>query len=195
MFFNESNTVYTASDGHLANLPIQARSFRILRLRCREDRRTLELHRSLHILRLTQSLLFGMLCTASIAWWVRSYWYADAGYISMTSGQHTAFSSGYGRMCVWFEHSGAPEWYNLYCRPLTEPHDLSSENRIPVFHLKAFWPKMTRLYVAHWFLAVATGFLALAPWIPRRISLGGMMVSVMAFAFLVAAVTWIDRTF
>jgi hypothetical protein len=150
---------------------------------------------SLRILRLANSLLFGVLCVACIAWWVRSYWYADGGYISTFPGEHTAFSSGYGRMCVWFEHSAATEWFNLHCRPLTEPHDPNSENRIPIVHLKAFWPTMTRLYVAHWFLAVATGLLALAPWLPRQISLRGMMICVLAVAFLVATISWIDRTF
>lgn len=147
------------------------------------------------VLRLANSLLFGVLCVASIAWWVRSYWYADNGYISTIHGQHTAFSSGYGRMCVWFEHSAAAEWFNLHCRPLTEPHDPNSENRIPIFHLKTFWPAMTRLYVAHWFLAVAAGLLALTPWLPRQLSLRGMMTSVTAIALLVAVILWVDHTF
>lgn len=146
-------------------------------------------------LRLANSLLFGMLCIASIAWWARSYWFADGGYISTIPGQHTAFSSGYGRMCVWFEHSAAPEWFNLHSRPLTEPHDPNSDNRIPIIQVKAFWPTMTRLYVAHWFLAVAAGLLALTPWLPRQISLRGVMTCVTALAVLVAIISWVDHTF
>lgn len=153
------------------------------------------MQRSLRSLRLASSLLFVVLCIAIIAWWARSYWFADGGYVSTFPGQHTAFSSGYGRMCVWFEHSAAPEWFDLHSRLLTEPHDPNSQDRIPIVHLKAFWPTMTRLYVAHWFLAVSTGLAAFAPWFPRRISLRGMLIGVTAVALLVATVSWIDHTF
>jgi len=54
---------------------------------------------------------------------------------------------------------------------------------------------MTRLYVAHWLLAVAAGLCAFAPWLPRQISLRGMMTSVVAVAFLVAIISWVDHTF
>jgi hypothetical protein len=97
-------------------------------------------------------------------------------------------------MCVWFEHSAATRWFDWYVQPIREEIRPSGEDRIPVFHLKTFWPTMTRLYVAHWFLAVVAATLAVAPWCPRRITLRGLMIAVTALAMIMAVVAWIDRT-
>ncbi len=98
-------------------------------------------------------------------------------------------------MCVWFEHSSNPKWFDWYVSPIREPVAPDAENRIPVFDLRAFWPTMTRLYIAHWLIAVVAAALGIAPWIPRRISLRGLMVALTAIGIVGGLIRWIDRTF
>jgi hypothetical protein len=98
-------------------------------------------------------------------------------------------------MCVWFEHSAGSRWFDWHSNPIREKISPTAENRIPVFDLKAFWPKMTRLYIAHWLMVVVTATAALAPWAPRKVSLRGLMIAVTAFAMMMALIAWIDRTF
>ncbi len=98
-------------------------------------------------------------------------------------------------MCVWFEHSAGTRWYDWHSNPIRERISPAAENRIPIFHLKVFWPTMTRLYIAHWFIVVVTATVASAPWVPRKVSLRGLMIAVTASAMMIALVAWIDRTF
>lgn len=98
-------------------------------------------------------------------------------------------------MCVWFEHSAGTRWFAWYSRPLPEKVSPNAENRIPIFDLKTFWPKMTRLYIAHWLIAVVTATVALVPWVPRRASLRGLMIAMTALAMIMALIAWIDRSF
>ncbi|MCO8121802.1 hypothetical protein NHH03_08640 [Stieleria sp. TO1_6] len=70
-----------------------------------------------------------------------------------------------------------------------------AENRIPWFDLAEFWPAMTRLYIAHWFLVVTTAALALAPWCPRKFSIRATLIAVTLLATTIALIAWIDRTF
>jgi hypothetical protein len=110
-------------------------------------------------------------------------------------GQHVAFHGGFGRMCVWFEHSAGTrtlDWHSRVIRQEVSPHD---QNRIPIFDLKPFWPKMTRLYIAHWLIVVVTATCAIAPWVPRKVSLRAIMITVTALAMMMALIAWIDRTF
>ena len=150
---------------------------------------------SLGFARIASTLFFAVLCVGSIVLWVRSYSYADGGMFSVLPGQHVAFHGGCGRMCVWFEHSAGTRWFAWHSNSIRERVPPTADNRIPIFHLKAFWPKMTRLYIAHWFIVVVTATVALAPWVPRRISVRGLMIAVTAIAMMIALIAWIDRTF
>ena len=141
------------------------------------------------------TVFFAVLCVGSIVLWVRSYSHADGGMVSVLPGQHVAFHGGCGRMCVWFEHSAGPKWFAWHSRPIQERISPLAENRIPIFDLKPFWPKMTRLYVAHWFLMVVTATVALIPWCPRQVSLRGLMIAMTALSMLLALIAWIDRTY
>lgn len=161
--------------------------------RSRDNAWSARFRKLLRLARLLWTSVFAVLCVGCVLLWVRSYSYADGGMFSTLPGQHVAFHGGLGRMCVWFEHSAATRWFDWHARPITATAPASAEDRIPVFHLKTFWPTMTRLYVAHWFLAVVAGTLAVAPWCPRRLTLRGLMITVTALAVIMALVAWIDR--
>ncbi len=149
----------------------------------------------LTICRVAFTIAAGAVCLLFVVLWIRSYWLIEGGMFATFPGQHVSFHGGSGRMCVWFEHSPAVRWYDWNSRRNTSsvaPHD---RDRMPWFDLAPFWPKMTRLYVAHWFLTVVSGGLALAPWVPRRFTLRGAMLAVTLVAVLAAVITWIDGTF
>lgn len=146
------------------------------------------------IARVAWTSIFTALCVAITVLWVRSYFYADGGMCCSLPGQHIACHGGGGRMCVWFEHSPGNQWYDWHSRPLGS-HSPQDENRMPVFDLAPFWPKMTRLYIAHWLLAIVTASLAALPWLPRRISLRGLMLVITLLAAALTGIAWIDRTF
>ena len=120
--------------------------------------------------------------------------YVEGGMISTLPNQHIAFHGGHGRMCVWFEHSSAPTWFDWDTRPFLneELEPLDPELRIPIFDLAFFWPTMTRLYVAHWFLMIVTSFLAFAPWCPRRFTIRSALIAVTIISVITAAICWVD---
>jgi hypothetical protein len=151
--------------------------------------------RVLHLARLANTCFFGVLSVVFIVLWIRSYWYMEGGFFSSFPGQHIAFHGGSGRMCVWFEHRSAPQWFSWHVDPNTEYVAPNHPDRMPWFDLAFFWPTMTRLYVAHWFLAVTTATIATAPWYPHKFSMRGLIVSLTILSVLMALITWIDRTF
>ena len=150
--------------------------------------------RIFRVLKIANTVFFGFLFVGFIAWWVRSFYYFDGGYFSTFPNQHTAFHGGNGRMCVWFEHSAAPEWFSLDSR-INDDAPIKPEDRIPIFDLAPFWPTMTRLYVAHWFLAISALVFAVIPWCPRKFSIRGMLITVTIVCVVVAAISWVDTTF
>lgn len=156
---------------------------------------TNRLSRIAGVLRIASTLFFGLLCFAFTVFWIRSYQFFDGGMISTLPNQHVAFSSGIGRMCVWFEHSPANQWGSWHSRRNDSIEPLKPEDRIPIFDLAFFWPKMTRLYVAHWFLAVAAAIFAFLPWCPRKFSILGLLIALTVVAAIAATITWIDSTF
>ena len=151
--------------------------------------------RLFRFLRIASTLLFSALCIVVIVLWVRSYWYLEGGMISTFPNQHIAFHGGSGRLCVWLEHSRANQWFDWHYHPNIESVSPDDEDRIPVFDLAFFWPTMTRLYVAHWLLAVTAALMAIAPWCPRQFGLRAMLIGVTAISVTIALITWIDTTF
>ncbi len=153
------------------------------------------IYKALSLLRLASTVLFGVLCIGCVVLWIRSYWYVDGGMFSTLPNQHVAFHGGSGRMCVWFEHSPANQWFRWRARPNTDGASPDDPDRAPVFDLALFWPTMTRLYVAHWFLAVVTALITLAPWCPRRFRSRDLLVAMAAVSMVIGLIAWIDRTF
>jgi hypothetical protein len=152
-----------------------------------------KISQTLWTLKIATTVFFGLLSVAFFVLWVRSYWYVESGRISTVPGQHVAFNGGSGRMCVWFEHSPTGNW-NWNTR-VNEREPIDPSTRIPVFHVAFFWPAMTRLYVAHWFLTVVTVSLAAVLWLPRKFSNRGFMIAFTLVAVIIAAIAYIDRTF
>lgn len=118
--------------------------------------------------RVAISVVFGLICFFSGFWWIRSYWYIDSGLVTTFPGQYVAFHGGNGRMCVWFEHSAASRWFDWRSRPNGWGPGAATEGRMPWFDVALFWPRMTRLYIAHWVMMVVAGLIAVAPWCPRK---------------------------
>jgi hypothetical protein len=76
---------------------------------------------------------------------------------------HQSGEVGHYQLDNLFEHSSASQWFDWHARPNTDRISPDAEGRMPFFDLAFFWPKMTRLYVAHWFLALVTALIALLP--------------------------------
>ena len=144
--------------------------------------------------RMASTAFFGILFVSFAALWARSFHYIDGGYFYVLPNQHIKFLGGSGRMCVWFEHSAAPKWFDGRSR-VNDQGPVAPKDRMPFFDLAFFWPTMTRLYVAHWFLAISTLVLAIAPWCPRKFSAQGMLIAVTVVCAVIAITTLIDRTF
>lgn len=152
-------------------------------------------YKLLCLFRIANTVLFGVLCIGCVVLWIRSYWHVDGGNFSTFPNQHIAFHGGSGRMCVWFEHSAANQWFNWHTRPNTDRISPDAEDRIPVFDVAFFWPKMTRLYVAHWFLAVVTALITLVPWCPRKFGIRDLLVATTVISLVIGLIMWVDRSF
>jgi hypothetical protein len=144
--------------------------------------------------RIAISSICGVCCLLMIAWWVRSYWWLDGGFVKLTPSEYIQFNAGDGRMCVWFEHKPLNKWFDCWSRANTKPTRPDAENRIPWFNL-AFWPTFARLYTAHWLLAVLAGSFALVPWCPKRFSLRTLLVATTVIGAMAGLIVWVDRTF
>ncbi len=145
-------------------------------------------------LRITFSVFCGALCLLVMFFWARSYWYADGGLLKLLPSEYIQFHTGDGRMCIWFEHKPIEKSFDWWSNPITEHTPPDAENRIPWFDL-AFWPTFARLYMAHWVFVLATGFLAIIPWCPRKFSVRGMLMAMTFLAVIAALIGWVDRTF
>jgi hypothetical protein len=145
-------------------------------------------------IRIALSSFGGVLCLLIIGWWVRSYSWADGGFIAIGPWHHVQYAAGGGRMCVWFEHKPLNKRFIHWSRPITERTPPNDENRIPPFDL-AFWPTFARLYTAHWLLAVVALSLAVVPWCPKRFSLRSLLVTTAAIAAITGLIAWVDRSF
>ena len=148
----------------------------------------------LNVLRIATTVLFSTLAIFFLVLWIRSYMLAESGMISTIPNQHVAFSGGQGRMCVWFEHSAAPSWFDWDSRQYLEEElePIDPELRIPVFDLAFFWPTMTRLYVAHWLLVISTSLIAVAPCCPRKFTIRSTLIAVTVISVITAIICWVD---
>src|SRR5262245_36951005 len=111
--------------------------------------------------RIANSAFFGALALVMIAWWVRSFWWQDGGFLKVSSSLHIQFNAGEGRMCIWFENAPIKKWF-LWSHPITVHSAPDPANRVPLFHV-GFWPTFIRVYAAHWFLMVVALSLATIP--------------------------------
>lgn len=147
------------------------------------------------VIRIVSTVFFGLLCIGSVVLWIRSYWYAEGGLIRTFSNQHVTFDGANGRLCVWFEHSASNLWFNWYTDPNTEFISPDAEYRQPWFGLAFFWPKMTRLYIAHWLIVIVTALIAILPWLPRKFGIRELLITMAIISAVVGLITWVDTTF
>lgn len=95
-------------------------------------------------------------------------------------------------MCLWIEHKPIKQWYDNLPYRITTHIRPGDSNRSPWFDV-GFWPTFVRIYVAHWFLAVAVGLIAALPWIPTRFTMRGLFVGMTIVAVITGAIVWVDR--
>src|SRR5262245_5208748 len=117
------------------------------------------LQRLLGYLRIGFSAGCGIICLLMIAWWVRSYSWMDGFHVKLTPSEYVQVHAGDGRMCIWFEHKPINQWYSWHANPVIKHTSPGDENRIPWLDIYSF-PRMTRVYTAHWLLTVIAGSLA-----------------------------------
>jgi hypothetical protein len=144
-------------------------------------------------LRIAWSLIFGSLFVLMVAWWIRSYWWQDQGFVKLTPWEHIKYNAVEGRMCLWIEHSPVKRWFDWWGRPIQVRTGPNIPNRIPWFNV-GFWPHMTRIYAAHCFLAIAFGSLAAIAWCPRRFNTRGLLVATAIMATVLGVIVWVDNT-
>ena len=145
-------------------------------------------------LRIAFSTICGILCLLMIAWWVRSYWWADSVVLRLSRSEYIQVHAGDGRMCIWFEHKPIDKWFDLWSRPITIHISPDADDRIPWFDVHS-WPTFTRVYTAHWFLTVLTGSFAVIPWCPRKFSLRALLIAMTVIAAVAGVIVWVDKNF
>jgi hypothetical protein len=150
--------------------------------------------RLLRYLRIAFSAICGILCLLMIAWWVRSYWWADDAFLKLTPSEYVQVHDGDGRMCIWFEHKPIKGWFDLSSDPIAVHTLPDADNRVPWLDVHS-WPTFTRVYTAHWFLTVIAGAFAVLPWCPRRFSLRGLLIAMTIMAVISGAIVWMDKNF
>jgi hypothetical protein len=144
-------------------------------------------------LRIANSAFFGVVALMMIAWWVRSFWWQDGGFLKVSSSRHIQFDAGDGRMCIWFENTPIQKGY-FWSRPITVHTAPDDTNRIPLFDV-GFWPTFIRVYAAHWFLMVVALSLAAIPWCPRKFSLRALLICVTVVALALGTIVWVDNNY
>lgn len=146
------------------------------------------------VLRIAASFLFGVLCLLSVAWWVRSYSWADSAMLKLAPSLYIQVHDGDGRMCIWIEHQPIDKWWAWWANPITDHTLPEGAERIPWLDI-AFWPTFIRIYTAHAFLTVIAGVLALAPWCPRKFSLRALLGAITVIGAVAGVIAWVDNTF
>jgi hypothetical protein len=144
--------------------------------------------------RVAFSVAWGTLCLLAIVFWARSYWYEDYGMLAFLPAEHVQVYSTSGPVFVSFEHKPARQWADWSSTRTTIAPATDDIDRVPWLRL-AFWPTFARLYLAHWFLAVVAGGLALAPWYQHKFSLRTLMLAVTVLALIAGVILGIERTF
>lgn len=144
-------------------------------------------------LRIAWSIFWGSLCLLMIAWWIRSYWWQDQGFVKLTPSKYVSYNAGEGRMCLWFEYRAISKWYDWSGRPIENREGPNMPNRIPWLDI-GFWPHMTRVYAAHCFLTLVFGSLVGVAWCPTRFSIRGILTATAAIVTVLGVIIWVDNT-
>ena len=152
------------------------------------------MQRLLGYLRIGFSASCGIVCLLMIAWWVRSYTWADGFHVKLLPSEYVQVHAGAARMCIWFEHKPINKWCSWHADRITEDMLPEDGNRIPWLDIHS-WPTFTRVYTAHWLLTVVAGSLAVIPWCPRKFTLRGLFVAMTVIATVVGVIVWVDKTF
>jgi hypothetical protein len=145
-------------------------------------------------LRIAVSVLFGLATVIVVIFWIRSYTLQDSVRLKILPRFYIQSLAGDARMIVWFERQPSATWFEWRSTRILTHTTAQSDNRIPPFDLN-FWPTFARLYLAHWVLALTTGFLAVAPWVRRRYGVRTILGAMTVVAVLLGTIAWIDRSF
>jgi hypothetical protein len=124
----------------------------------------------------------GVLCLLVTLLCVRSYWRADALYVTV-GGDNTGIESRHGRLLPFFQqHGGSGHGWRVTTSTIHEGvvHYVHTP-----FSARNDWPSYAWVCVPHWFVAVLMGMLAAAPWLRwRRFSIRTMLIATAVFAIL-----------
>jgi hypothetical protein len=145
-------------------------------------------------LRIAWSVGWGILCLLMVAWWIRGYWWQDSGFVKIPPSCHVQFNAAEGRMCLWLERKPLNFWFERMSYPVSVHIPPGDPRRIPWFDV-GFWPRMIRVYAAHWVFAVPAGALAFLPWCPRRFTIRGMLIATTLIAMIAGTIAFVDTNF